>query len=158
MSFMTTSIPVPLNGGAAFEVATGKLTASHCRRRRRIEFLDFMNQIVAAWPGKEIHVIVDNRSTHKPKLERWLARHPNVHFHFTPTYASWLNQVEVWFSTLQSRSLANISFTSVRQLRNHIDTFVASYNQPAVPIVWDQVRGSPEASQAGVSRICGSGY
>jgi hypothetical protein len=86
---------------AAFEVATGKVTAAHKTRRRRIEFLDFMNDIVAAHADTAIHVILDNLNTHKPRNDRWLRRHPNVHFHFTPTRASWLNQVEIWFSILQ---------------------------------------------------------
>lgn len=121
---------------AAFDVVTGKVTTGHYRRRRRVEFLDFMNRIVAAHPGKEIHVILDNLSTHKPKRERWLARHRNVRFHFTPTYSSWLNQVETWLSILQGQSLAGASFTSVRQLRDHIDAFVTSYNHDAAPFVW----------------------
>src|SRR5580658_5707795 len=75
---------------AAFEVATGKVTAAHKTRRRRIEFLDFMNDIVAAHADTAIHVILDNLNTHKPWNDRWLRRHPNVHFHFTPTRASWL--------------------------------------------------------------------
>src|ERR1700693_5721150 len=79
---------------AAFEVATGKVTAAHKTRRRRIEFLDFMNDIVAAPAHTAIHVILDNLNTHKPRNDCWLRRHPNVHFHFTPTRASWLNQVE----------------------------------------------------------------
>ena len=86
---------------AAFEVATGKVTAAHKTRRRRIEFLDFMNDIVAAHADTAIHVILDNLNTHKPRNDCWLRRHPNVHFHFTPTRASWLNQVEIWFSILQ---------------------------------------------------------
>ncbi len=90
---------------AAFEVATGKVTAAHKTRRRRIEFLDFMNDIVAAHADTAIHVILDNLNTHKPRNDRWLRRHPNVHFHFTPTRASWLNQVEIWFSILQGQSL-----------------------------------------------------
>ena len=88
---------------AAFEVATGKVTAAHKTRRRRIEFLDFMNDIVAAHPDTAIHVVLDNLNTHKPKNDRWLKRHPNVHFHFTPTRASWLNQVEIWFSILEGQ-------------------------------------------------------
>jgi DDE superfamily endonuclease len=79
---------------AAFEVATGKVTAVHKKRRRRVEFLDFMNDSVAAWPDTAIHVVLDNLNTHKPSNDRWLKRHPNVQFHFTPTRASWLNQVE----------------------------------------------------------------
>ena len=73
---------------AAFEVATGMITAAHKKPRRRVEFLDFMNQIAAAYPGQELHVVLDNLNTHKPKNDRWLKRHPNVQFHFTPTRAS----------------------------------------------------------------------
>jgi hypothetical protein len=68
---------------AAFEVATGRVTAAHKRRRRRVEFLDFMNDIVAIYPDTALHVILDNLNTHKPKNDRWLKRHPNVQFHFT---------------------------------------------------------------------------
>ncbi len=59
-----------------------------------------MNEVIADYPDQEVHVILDNLNTHKPKEDRWLARHPNVHFHYTPTRASWLNQIEVWFSML----------------------------------------------------------
>src|SRR6266513_1659687 len=121
---------------AALEVATGQVRTAHYKRRRRVEFLDFMNTIVADYPGKQIHVILDNLSTHKPKRDRWLARHPDVRFHFTPTYSSWLNQIEIWFSVLQGSSLAGASFTDVPQLRDHIDAFVDSYNTRAVPFVW----------------------
>jgi transposase len=125
---------------AAFEVATGKVTAAHKNRRRRVEFLDFMNDIVADHPGTEIHVILDNLNTHKPKNDRWLKRHPNVHFHFTPTRASWLNQVEIWFSILEGKSLHGASFTSVKQLREHIDAFIESYNHNAKPFVWTKAK------------------
>jgi len=126
---------------AAFDVATGKVTAAHKRRRRRVEFLDFMNEIVAAHPADTaLHVILDNLNTHKPKNDRWLKRHPNVHFHFTPTRASWLNQVEIWFSILQGQSLRGASFTCVAQLREHIDAFIAAYNENAKPFVWTKTR------------------
>src|SRR5436305_11337610 len=121
---------------AAFEVATGKVITSDKTRRRRVEFLDFMNDIVAAYPDTAIHVILDNLNTHKPKNDRWLKRHPNVRFHFTPTRASWLNQVEVWFSILEGKSLHGASFTSVAQLREHIDAFIKTYNENAKPFVW----------------------
>jgi transposase len=121
---------------AAFDVATGKVTAAHKKRRRRVEFLDFMNDIVAAHPDTLIHVVLDNLKTHKPKNDRWLARHPNVRFHFTPTRASWLNQVEIWFSILEGLSLHGASFTSVKQLRQHIDNFIEAYNENAKPFVW----------------------
>lgn len=125
---------------AAFEVATGKVTAAHKNRRRRVEFLDFMNDIVADHPDTAIHVILDNLNTHKPKNDRWLKRHPDVHFHFTPTRASWLNQVEIWFSILEGKSLHAASFTSVKQLRKHIDAFIAAYNQNAKPFVWTKAK------------------
>jgi transposase len=125
---------------AALEVATGKVTAVHKRRRRRVEFLDFMNRVVSAYPDRELHVVLDNLSTHKPKNDQWLKRHPNVRFHFTPTRASWLNQVEVWFSILEGKSLKGASFTSVPHLQEHIDAFIATYNREAVPFSWTKKR------------------
>jgi transposase len=121
---------------AALEVATGLVKGGHYRRRRRIEFLHFMNRLVAEYPDRELHVILDNLNTHKPKEDRWLARRKNVHFHFIPTHASWLNQVEVWFSILASKALAGASFTSPRQLRDQIDAFIAAYNHHAQPFEW----------------------
>jgi transposase len=120
---------------AALEVATGRVIASHSKRRRRVEFLDFMNSIVAAFPKRELHVILDNLNTHK-KNERWLTKHPKVQFHFTPTRASWLNQVETWFSILQGQSLSGASFTAVKELQEQIDAFISAYNQEAKPFVW----------------------
>lgn len=121
---------------AALDIATGQITGKHYKRRRRVEFLDFMNAVIADHPDQEIHVVLDNLSTHKPKRDRWLARHPNVHFHFTPTHASWLNQVEIWFSILSRAALQGASFTSVKQLREAIDAFIAAYNPAAAPFQW----------------------
>src|SRR5712671_1285224 len=121
---------------AALDVATGLVKTGHYQRRRRVEFLHFMNRVVAEHTGREIHVILDNLNTHKPKHDRWLARHKNVHFHFTPIHASWLNQVEVWFSILSGHALASASFTSPRQVRNQIDAFITAYNQDAHPFEW----------------------
>ncbi len=120
---------------AALEVATGKITATHTKRRRRVEFLGFMDGVVKAHPGRELHVILDNLNTHK-KNEHWLKKHPNVKFHFTPTRASWLNQVEIWFSILQGQSLSGASFTAVSQLQEHIDAFIRAYNEKAEPFMW----------------------
>src|SRR6201993_840948 len=119
---------------AALEVATGKVIATHSKRRRRVEFRDFMNSVIAAFPGRKLHVILDNLNPHK-KNEHWLKAHPNVQFHFTPTSASWLNQVEVWFSILQGQSLSGASFTSLKQLQEHIDAYVNAYNDKAEPFV-----------------------
>src|SRR5258706_16025094 len=76
---------------AAFDIATGQVIAGHYTRRRRREFLDFMNDIVAAYPDREIHVVLDNLNTHKPQEDPSLKRQPTVRLHFTPTYSSWLN-------------------------------------------------------------------
>ena len=121
---------------AALNIATGHLTAGHYARRRRREFLDFMNEVVATYPDRELHVVLDNLNTHKPKEDRWLARHPRVHLHYTPTRASWLNQIECWFSILSRRALQGASFTSVAQLRAAIDRFIAAYNAHATPFEW----------------------
>ena len=120
---------------AAFEVSTGKVKAAHKKRRRRKEFLDFMDDVVAAYPNTRLEVILDNLNTHKENYG-WLARHPHVTFHYTPTRASWLNQVEGWFSILQGQSLTGASFTSVQQLKEHIDAFIRNYNKYAEPFVW----------------------
>jgi transposase len=119
---------------AALEVATGKIIVSS-KRRRRVEFLGFMNGVVAAYPDNELHVIHDNLNTHK-KNERWLKKHPDVCFHFTATRSSWLNQVETWFSILQRQSLNGASFTVVERLQEHIDAFITAYNETAEPFAW----------------------
>ena len=121
---------------AALDVASGQVKTGHYSRRRRREFLDFMNEVVAEHPVGELHVVLDNLNTHKPKTDGWLRRHPRVHFHYTPTYASWLNQVECWFSILTRQALQGASFTSPRELRKAIDQFVTVYNQTASPFEW----------------------
>jgi transposase len=120
---------------AALEVATGKIIAEHSKRRRRVEFLGFMKRVVKAFPDRELHVVLDNLNTHK-KCEPWLKKHLKVHFHFTPTRSSWLNQIETWFSILQGQSLSGASFTSIEQLQEHIDAFIADYNDTASPFAW----------------------
>jgi len=121
---------------AALEVATGLVKTGHFQRRRRREFLQFMNEIVSEHPDEEIHVILDNLSTHKPKHDRWLARHKNVHFHYTPTHASWLNQIETWFSLLTRHALRPRSFTHPRQVREAIDAYTDVHNDQAAPFEW----------------------
>lgn len=121
---------------AALEVHTGLTQIGHYRRRRRREFLDFMNRIIDGHSDKELHVVLDNLNTHKPKHDRWLARHPRVHFHYTPTHASWLNQVEVWFSILTRQALQGLNATGVRDVCRAIDAFTAERNQHPVPFHW----------------------
>jgi len=130
---------------AALEVATGQVRTGHFKRRRRREFLQFMNEVVADCGDREIHVILDNLNTHKPKHDRWLARHKNVHFHYTPTHASWLNQIEIWFSILSRRALRGRSFTHPDQVRHAIDEFTEVHNHTAAPFEWRKRNVTPKA-------------
>lgn len=139
---------------AALEITTGQVKAAHYTRRRRREFLDFMNEIVTEHPNREIHVVLDNLNTHKPKEDRWLKRHPNVQFHFTPTYSSWLNQAECWFSILSRQALRGASFTSPRQLRQAIDDFVSVYNATAAPFEWKKAVVFSSKPKSKYSDLC----
>jgi len=138
---------------AALEVATGLAHVGHYRRRRRREFLDFMNQLVAQYPDQEMHVILDNLSTHKPKHDRSLARHPQLHFHYTPTHASWLNQIEVWFSILSRQALRGLNATSVAQVCRAIDAFTAVRNANPVPFQWIKHVVKPSAPKHTYSQL-----
>jgi transposase len=125
-----------LNLFAALQVATGEIKTSKTTLKRREEFLQFMDQIVAdAPPDRELHVILDNYCTHK-KCDAWLAQNPNVHFHFTPTSASWLNQIEIWFGIMSRKALRGASFKNVEELGQAIDAFIAAYNPTAKPFKW----------------------
>jgi transposase len=129
---------------AALEVATGVIRGKTTQTKKRADFQSFMDEVVADQPAdRQIHVILDNLNTHK-KNEDWLAKHPNVTFHFTPTSASWLNQVEIWFGIFQRKTLNNASFLSIEQLTKAIHDFTAAYNENAAPFVWRkrEVRGS----------------
>ncbi|HEX3718195.1 MAG TPA: IS630 family transposase, partial [Verrucomicrobiae bacterium] len=130
-----------LNLFAALEVATGQVKTAITQLKRRDEFLQFMDQVVAEAPAQhELHVILDNYRTHK-KCDAWLAQHPNVHFHFTPTSASWLNQVEIWFGILSRKALRGLSTTSTAEPRQAIEAFIKTYAQHAKPFkerTWGQ--------------------
>ena len=139
---------------AALNIATGEVQAGHYTRRRRREFLDFMNEVVAAHPGQQLHVVLDNLNTHKPKTDRWLAQQPQVHVHYTPTHASWLNQVEVWFSILTRQTLRGASLHSVKQLRAAIDAFIKAYNQSAAPFEWTKLSVSAKPLEHTYANLC----
>lgn len=139
---------------SALEVAAGLVKVGHYKRRRRREFLDFMNDAIADCPDKEIHVIIDNLNGHKPKHDRWLEWHKNVHFHFTPAHASWLNQVECWFSILTEATLRGASFTSPREVRTAIDQFVYSYNRDAASFEWRKRVVHPVSPKKRYSDLC----
>ena len=130
---------------AALNVATGEVQAQHTQRRRRVEFLSFMNQVIARHRDRKIHVILDNLNIHKPKHDRWLQRQKNVQFHYTPTHASWLNQIEIWFSKLSRDALKGASFTSPAQLRAAIDQYIKVHNVSAKPFRWTKTIVKPSA-------------
>jgi transposase len=121
---------------AALEVATGTIHGRMTELKRRVEFLEFMDQVVAELPAdREIHVILDNYCIHK-KNDPWLLAHPNVQFHFTPTSASWLNMVEIWFGIFSRKALKGASFADTVALRRAIQEFIDVYNPRAKPFIW----------------------
>ncbi len=133
-----------INLFAALNVATGEVKSKTTQTKKRPDFQAFMEELVADIPDdQQVHVILDNYSTHK-KNHDWLDKLPNVHFHFTPTSASWLNQIEIWFGILSRKTLSGASFTSTEELVKTIEAFIPSYNQSAAPFVWRkrEVKGS----------------
>jgi transposase len=126
-----------LNLFAALEVATGRVTNQTADRHRAVEFLDFLNLLARTYPRREIHMVLDNVSTHKtPEVDHWLGRHKRFHFHFTPTSASWMNQVETWFGILSRQAIRRGSFEGIRALIGAIERFTREWNTGASPFKW----------------------
>ena len=123
---------------AALEVVTGRVIGECLPRHRASEFVKFLDTIDAAVPtGLEVHVILDNYATHKhATVTRWLACHPRVRFHFTPTSSSWLNLVERWFRELTDKALRRGVFGSVPDLITAIEDYLAAHNNNPRPLVW----------------------
>jgi transposase len=123
---------------AALNVATGEVIARCKHQHRAQDFVAFLRDVESSVaPGLDIHVVLDNLSAHRaPPVQRWLLRHPHVHFHFTPTYASWLNLVERFFGLLTEKALKRGSHTSIAQLREAILAFVAAHNEREAPFKW----------------------
>lgn len=122
---------------AALEIATGEVTGNCYPRHTHQEFLAFLNRLVKTYPGKPLHVVLDNSSTHStPEVKAWLARHKRVQFHFTPTSASWMNMVEIWFSILTKQQVRRGVYNDVPELIAAIEQFIEGYNQRARPFVW----------------------
>jgi putative transposase len=138
---------------AALDVANGQVLTQCRPRHRHQEFLGFLQHIdVNVPPGLDIHIIVDNYSAHKhPKVKAWLVARPRYHLHFTPTYSSWLNQVERWFALITQRHIRRASFVSTKDLIAKIDTFVEAYNAKARPFQWT---ATSEAILAKIERLC----
>ena len=138
---------------AALDIATGQVIAVCKRHHRHQEYLAFLKRVEANVPGDlDVHLVVDNYATHKhPKVKRWLAAHPRYHVHYTPTYASWLNQVEIWFNLITQKAIRRGTFKSVKDLIAKIDRFVQHYNPTAEPFVWT---ATADSILAKIQRLC----
>jgi transposase len=123
---------------AALEVSTGRVHGKTAQRHTSEEFLGFCEQVVATQPdGREIHLIVDNLSAHKTKaVKAWLDANPNVEIHYTPTYSSWLNQVELWFAKIERDCIARGIFTSADDLRRKLMAYISAHNEDCRPFKW----------------------
>jgi transposase len=122
---------------AALEVATGKVTDACYDRHRHQEFLKFLRQVAKAYPRKRLHIVVDNYATHKhANVEKWLAKHPRIMLHFTPTSASWCNLVETFFAIITRQAIHRGSFASVDDLHAAIRAYIDAYNDRCEPFTW----------------------
>lgn len=138
---------------AALDIATGKVLTQCKRRHRHQEFLQFLRHIDKNVPQElEVHLVVDNYATHKhPKVKAWLARRPRYHMHYTPTYASWINQVERWFGIITQKAIRRGTFSSVRKLVQNINAFVENYNTDTTPFHWTATADSIFSK---IKRLC----
>jgi len=122
---------------AALEVASGKVLGQCSERHTGADFLRFLKILQRRYRGRELHVVLDNSSTHStPDVRDWLAKHPNITFHFTPTGASWLNMIEAWFGILTRKSVRRGNFVSVSSLVRHIGHYIEHWNEHPTPFVW----------------------
>jgi len=122
---------------AALEISTGKVTAALKPRHRHQEFLAFLKQLARAYPGQELHLVMDNYAAHKhEQVRKWLAANPRVVCHFTPTHASWMNLVEVWFSLAERQAIHRGSYGSVRELNAKIRAYIDGWNDRCHPFIW----------------------
>jgi DDE superfamily endonuclease len=135
---------------AALEVAAGKIIATHSKRRRRVEFLDFMTSVTAAFPGRKLHVILDNLNTHK-KNEPWLKANPNVQFHFNRQARPGSIRSRYGSRSCGGSHLAAPPFASLKQLQEHIDAYVDAYKDKAEPTSGPRKRSVNAVSKAAVS-------
>ena len=122
---------------AALEIATGTVTATCQPRHRHQEFLRFLKRVARTYSDRDLHLVMDNYAAHKRvEVRRWLAANPRVHVHFTPTSASWMNLVEVWFGIIERQAIHRGTFRSVKELTGKIRTFIDAWNDRCHPFVW----------------------
>ena len=122
---------------AALEVATGRVEQACLPRHRHQEFLTFLKQVAKAYPRRRLHLVVDNYATHKhPTVKAWLARHPRITLHFTPTSGSWLNMVEIFFGIITRQAIRRGSYDSVKDLIAAIGRFIDGWNERCHPFTW----------------------
>jgi len=122
---------------AALEVATGKVTDACFDRHRHQEFLTFLKLVAKTYPRVKLHVVCDNYATHKhPVVKAWLAKHPRITLHFTPTSGSWLNMVEIFFGIITRQAIRRGTFRSVTELKNAIETYIDGWNERCQPFTW----------------------
>src|SRR3974377_612794 len=122
---------------SALEIATGKVVAHVRNRRTSVNFLRFMNEVLRTYPGCQLHVVMDNLNIHKNEAaRRWLARHPQVRFHYTPTHASWVHLIECFFSILSKQGLAHSVQHSKQDLKELLHRFIVNYNESCNPFTW----------------------
>lgn len=140
---------------AALDIASGRVLTQCKSRHRHQEFLQFLRHIDQNVPKElDIHIVVDNYVTHKHhKVKRWLQMRPRYQVHYTPTYASWLNQVEIWFNIITQRAIRRGSFRAVKDLIEKIQKFVDSYNPSPTPFMWT---ATADSILQKVSRLCQS--
>lgn len=130
---------------AAFKVHEGKVFGKTEERHTHVKFLGFVKEVYARWGrrGKDLHFVLDNFATHKVEaVTEWVKNHPSVHLHFTPTHASWLNQIELWFSILSRQMLSKRSFKSRTDLAEQLLAFIQEYNKTCKPFAWTY-KGKP---------------
>ena len=138
---------------AALDTATGEVLTQCKPRQRHQEFLQFLHHIEDNVPHDlDVHLIVDNYSTHKhAKVKMWLTRRPRFHVHYTPTYALWLNQVEIWFNIITRQAIRRDSFRKVKELIERIERYSAKWNANAHPFMWT---ATADSILAKVKRLC----
>ena len=122
---------------AALEIATGKIVAPVRDRRTTVDFLSFMDDVVKSYPVSELHVVLDNLNIHKHEAaKQWLLSHPRVHFHYTPTHASWMNMVECFFSILTRQALTQSVHRSKKELKEFLIRYIKKYSENPTPFTW----------------------